>query len=101
MSKLPELLLDLRQVLLQASNFRGSTNTGHHILALRIEQVFTIELLLARARVAGKGHTGAAIAAHIAEDHALYIDGSAKVMRNLVEVTIVDGPFVIPGGEDG
>ena len=96
-----ELLVHFGQVLLQATDFGWSANTRDYVLALRVQQVFTIELLLARTGVACEGYARAAIVAHIAEDHALHVDSRAKVVRNLVEIAIVNGAFVIPGRENG
>src|SRR2546421_5513892 len=100
MGNLLELLVDLWQVLLQAADLRGRTNAGYHVLALGIEQVFTIELLLACAGVTSESHACTAIVAHIAEDHALDVNGGAQVVRNLIEVAVIDGAPVIPRGKD-
>ncbi len=53
------------------------TNAGHHIFALRIDQIFTVKTVLASRRVAREGHTGCAIITHIAKDHRLHIHGCA------------------------
>ena len=86
--------------MLQAADFRRRADTSNDIFALGIEQVFTVELLLACARVAGEGDAGAAVVAHVAEDHALHVDGGAEIVRDLVEVAVVDGALVIPRGEN-
>src|SRR5205823_9320769 len=67
---------------------------------LGIEQILAIGLLLARTGVTREGNACAAITTHIAEDHALYVDGSAQVVRYLVEIAVVDGSLIIPRGED-
>src|SRR2546429_9528620 len=100
MGNLLELLVDLWQVLLQAADLRGCANTRYHVLTLGIEQVFTIELLLACARVTGESHACAAIAAQVAKDHALDVDRGAQVVGDLVEVAVVDGPPIVPRGKD-
>src|SRR5579872_5774868 len=57
--------------------------------------------MLARAGIACKGHASTAIIAHIAENHALHIDSSSQVMRDFVEVTVVNSAFIVPRGENG
>ena len=92
-----ELLIHFGQVLLQATDFGWSANTRDYVLALRVQQVFTIELLLACTGVTCEGYARTAIVAHISEDHALHVDSRAQIVRNLVEIAIIDGAFVIPG----
>ena len=100
MGNLLELPVDLWQILLQAADLRGCANARYHVLALGIEQVFSVEFLLACARVTGESHACAAVIAHIAKDHALDVNGGAQVMGNLVEVAVVDGSLIVPRGED-
>ena len=77
-----------------------STDTGHHILALGIDQEFAVEVLLAGGGIAGKGNAGGAVIAHVAEDHRLHVDRGAPVRRNVVEFAVHDGPVVHPGTKD-
>src|SRR5438270_222830 len=96
-----ELLIDLGQVLMKSANLGRCADTGYHVFTLSIEQVFTIELLLASAGIACEGHTSSAIVAHVAEDHTLHIDGGTEGVRNLIEVTVIDSTFVVPRSKDG
>src|SRR2546421_11316346 len=80
MGNLLELLVDLWQVLLQATHLRGCANARYPVLALSIEQVFTIEFLLACARITGESHACAAVIAHIAKDHALDVNSCFFLM---------------------
>ena len=66
---------------------------------MRIGQEFTIQRFLAGRRVAGKRHAGAAIIAHVAEHHRLYIHGGAQIMRNTVQVAVHDRSLIVPGTE--
>src|SRR2546421_2869003 len=100
MGNLLELPVDLWKVLLHAHDLRGCANARYHVLALGIEQVFSIEFLLACARVTGESYTCAAVIAHIAKDHALDVNGGAQVMGDLVEVAVVDGSLIVPLGEE-
>ena len=77
----------------------GRPDSRHHILALGVHQVFTVEGLLAGGRVAGEGHAGAAVLAHVAEHHGLNVDGGAEVVRDLVDLPVEDRPGVVPGIE--
>ena len=61
----------------------GRADTGNNILALGIDQKFTVEVILAGRGVAGKGHTGGAVIAHVAEDHRLDVDGSTPFRRDI------------------
>jgi hypothetical protein len=79
---------------------RGS-NAGHHVLALGVGEVLAEEMLLAGVRVAGEGHPGPRVVAHVAEDHGHDVDGSAQVVGDLVVLAIVAGALPEPGGEDG
>src|SRR5712691_5915666 len=99
MGNLLELLVNLRQVLLQSADLRGSADTRYDVLALGVEQIFTVELLLTGAGITREGDARAAIVAHIAEDHALYVDSGAQIMWNLVEVAVVDGTLIVPRGK--
>ncbi len=77
------------------------TDTGNHVLALCIDEVFAIKLVLAGGRVAGEGNAGGAIIPHIAEHHGLNIDRSAPCFRDIMQAAIGFGPWGIPGLEHG
>ena len=71
-------------------------NTRNHILTLRIDQVFAVENILARRRVAREAHAGCAILAHIAEDHGLHIDRRAPFGRDVMQAPIRHRALVHP-----
>ncbi len=71
------------------------------VLALGVDEVLAEEDLLAGVRVAGEGHAGAGVVAHVAEDHRHDVDGRAEVVRDLLAVAVVVGALAEPGGEDG
>ena len=79
----------------------GVADAGHHIFALGVQQVIAVHFLLAGRRVAGEGHAGAGVPAHVAEDHGHDVDGRAQVMRDVGGVAVIDGALAIPGFEDG
>ena len=72
-------------------------DAGDHILALGVDQELAVKAIGAGRRVAGEGDAGGAIAAHIAEDHGLHIDGGAPGGGNIVQAAVNDGPLVHPG----
>src|SRR5579863_7898076 len=101
MSNLLELFVDLRQIFLQAVNLGWCADTGNDIFSLCVEQIFAIYALLTSGGVARKSNASAAIVAHVAKDHALYIDGGTEIVGNFVEVAVINGAFVVPRGENG
>ena len=77
---------------------RGA-HAGHDVFALRVHQVLAVDLVLAGGGVAGEGHAGAAVIAHVAEDHRLDVDGGAQVVGDLLAVAVDDGALVVPAPE--
>ena len=71
----PELFENLRHILAEFGYGPGGAHARHHVLALRVDQVFAVQLPLAGGRVAREGHAAARVFAHVAEDHCLDIDG--------------------------
>ena len=96
-----ELLIHLGHVLLELFDLEGGADTGHHVLALGVDQVFAEELLLAGGGVAGKCHAGAGILVQVAKHHGHDVDGSAPGVGDVVHAAVVIGPGVVPGAEDG
>ena len=98
---LGELPVDLGRALLEGRDRLRRADAGHHVLALRVHQELAVELLLAGGGVAGEGHAGARVVAHVAEDHRLHVDRGAEVVRRSLLVAVVDGAAAVPGEEDG
>ena len=96
-----KLLIDLGHLLGQLADGRGSTDTGYHVLALRIDEVLAEQRLLTGGGVAGKGYAGAAGVAAVAEGHRLYVNGGAPVIGDLVHAAVDVGAGVIPAAEYG
>ena len=94
-----ELAVDLGHVALEGGDRGRGADAGHHVLALGVQQVLAVELALAGGGIAGKGHPGAGVGAHIAEDHRLHVDGGAQIVGDAVEVAVIDRPLAVPGGE--
>ena len=96
-----ELVVHFGHLLMQLGDGLGGTDTGHHVFALSVEQVLTVELLLTGGGVAGEGNAGTGGLAHVAEHHGLHVHGSAPVAGDVVHAAVVDGAGVVPGTEHG
>src|ERR1017187_8751021 len=96
-----KLRVRLRDVPLQLVDLRGRSDAGHHVLALRVHEVLTVELLLAGVRVAGERDPGAGVVAHVAEDHRHDAARRAEVVRDLELLPVVLRARAEPRAEDG
>ena len=96
-----ELGEGLGEFFLHFADGHGGTHAGHHVLALSIGQKFAEQLFLAGGGVAGKGHAGAAVVAHVAKGHGLHIDGGAPRVGDVVVPAVYIGPVIVPGAEHG
>ena len=74
-------------------------DAGDDVLALRVDQKFAVELLLAGRGIAREGDAGRRGLAHIAEHHGLHIDRGAPALRNSVQAAIGDGALIHPRAE--
>ena len=82
-------------------NRLGSADAGDDVFALGVDEIFAVENVFAGGRIAGEGDAGGAIVAHVAEDHALHVDGGAPFIGDFVLLAVEDGAFVHPGAEHG
>ena len=98
---LHELGIGLRELLGHLVDGHGGTDTGHHVLALGVGQELAHELLLAGGGVAGKGHAGAAVIAHVAEGHGLDVDGGTPGVGDVIVTAIDVGTGIVPAAEHG
>ena len=89
------------ELLSHLADRHGSPHAGHHVLALGVGQKLAEELLLAGGGVAGEGHAGAAVVAHVAEGHGLDVDGGAPGVGDVVVAAVDVGPGVVPRAEHG
>ncbi len=77
------------------------TDTRHHIFALRIDQVFAVEILvLASRRIAGEGDAGCRVVAGVAEHHRLHVHRRTQQAADIVQLAVLDGARVVPRPED-
>ncbi len=84
----------------QAEGLRG-TDTGNHIFALGVDQIFAVVSVFAGGRVTGEANAGGAVIAHVAKHHGLNVDSRAPMVGQLVQFTIRAGARVHPAAEDG
>ena len=106
-----ELLVELRHELFERGQMlalvvlgvlvdrRRRADAGHHVFALGVDQVFAVELVLAVAGVAGEGHAGGGVVAHVAEDHGLHVDRGAPLVGDLLDAAVLDGALAVPAHE--
>ena len=96
-----ELVVGRGVGLVELINGLGGADAGHDVLALGVHQELAVELVLAGGGVAGEGDAGAAVVAHVAEDHHLDVDGGAPGAGDVVHAAVGDGALVHPAAEDG
>ena len=74
----------------------GSANARHDVLALRADEKFTEESLLAGGRVAREANPGRGLVARVAEHHRLDVHGRAAQTEHSVYLAVLDGAIVVP-----
>ena len=79
---------------------RGA-DAGHDVLSLRIDQVLSVEDVLARRGVARESHARGRVLTHVAEDHGLHRNGRSPLGGDVVELAVEDGALVHPRAEHG
>ena len=96
-----ELIIHLGHLLLQVADRARGTHACDNVLALRIDEVLTHELLLARGGITREGNARAGAVAGVAEGHLLDVDGSAPLVGDLVHLAVDVRARVIPAAEHG
>jgi len=74
-------------------------DAGNHVLALRIHQIFAVEVVLAGGGVTGEPHTSAGVVTSVAEDHGHDNHRSAPVVGEAVEAAVGAGLVAVPAVE--
>ncbi len=82
-------------------NLLGCADAGYDVLALSVDEVFTVEDVFAGSSVAAESHARSGVVAHVAVDHGLYVDGRTPLFGDLVHAAVDDGAFVHPAVEHG
>ena len=96
-----ELFKSFGELFRHLADGHRSTNTGNDVLALSIGKELAHKVLFAGGRVAGKGNTGAAIVAHVAEYHYLHVNSGAPRIWNIVVTAVNVRAGVVPAAENG
>ena len=73
----------------------------HHVLALRVDEILSIQLMRAGRGVAGEGDAGRRRLAAVAEHHRLHVDGGAPVLGDVVQPAVGQRAGGVPGAENG
>ena len=77
-------------------NLLWSTDTGHYILALCIDQVFSNKNVFTCSSIAAKANTCCRSFAHITKYHCLNINGSSPLCRNSFHFAVKNSAVVHP-----
>jgi len=88
-------------IIVELFELDGGADAGDDVLALGVHEELAVEFFFAGARVSREADAGAAVGAHVAEDHCLDVDGGAEQAGDVVELAIADGAVGHPGAEDG
>jgi len=96
-----ELLEGFGELLLHLGDGHGGTNAGHHVFALSVGQELAEQALAAGSGGAGERNAGAAVIAHVAEGHHLYVNSGAPGIGDVVVHAVDIGAGVVPGAEHG
>ena len=94
-----ELVVEGAVLLFQRGDRHWRADAGDDVLALGVRHVLAPDGALAGYRIAREGDAGAGIAAHVTEDHRLDVDGGAEVVRDVLDLAVVDSALVVPGIE--
>ncbi len=98
---LAQLLVRLRHHLLELADRLRRADAGDDVLALRVDEELTVELLRAGRRVAREADAGARAIAGVAEHHHLHVHGGADVIGDVVDTAVFDRARVHPRPEHG
>ena len=79
----------------------GRSYAGNNVFALSVHEELAEQLLFAGSRVACKRNACSGIVAHIAEYHHLNVYSRTPVVRDIVHLSVNDGPWVVPAAEYG
>ena len=89
-----------RQILDHLGDRFWGAYSGDNILALSINEVFTIEDVFASSGIAGEGHTGAGGLARVTEYHGLDVDCRSPLGWDAILGTIDFGAVIVPRVKD-
>ena len=96
-----QLMIGVRHLALKLLDGPGGANARHDVLALGVDEVFAVKPFLAGRGIAAEGDPRGAVVAHVAVDHGLHVDGGAPFIRDVVQLPVHHGAFVVPRAEHG
>ena len=82
-------------------NLLGCTDTGNHILALGVDEVFAVEYVFTGGGITRERHAGSGVVTHVTVNHSLHVDSGSPFFGNLVHATVEDCTLVHPAVEHG
>ena len=77
-----------RSTIIDRSHRLWSTNTGHNVFTLSVNQIFTVVNVFTGSRVKREANTCCTIVTGITEYHGLNVNGCTPVARNVVQFTV-------------
>ena len=101
LANVQELVVNVGHNFLHLRNGHGGANACNDVFALRVHKEFAHKAGFAGGGVTRKRNAGAAVVAHVAERHHLYVDGCAPAVRNVVVHSVNVGTGVVPASEHG
>ena len=96
-----ELLKCFWEFLFHLGDRHWGAHACHHVFALGVGQKLAHQLLLAGCRVTGECNACAAVIAHVAEGHALYVNSCAPGIGDVVVAAVYVCAGVVPRTENG
>ena len=94
-----EFLITLRHIFFQFGDWLRCTHTCHHVLALGIDQILTVNTFCSCRGVSGKRNTSTGGISHVAEYHGLYVYSCSPVSRDIIHTAVNNRTGVVPGTE--
>ena len=96
-----ELLIAVGKILFQTGDRLRGPDSGHHVLALGVDQIFSVDALRTCGGIPCKGNAGTGGVAHVSEYHGLHVYSGSPVAGNVVHSAVNDGALIVPGTEYG
>ena len=79
----------------------GVADSGHHVLALGVDEEVAVLAGGAGGRVAGEAHARPRVVVTVAEHHGLHVDGGPEVVGDALALPVGHGPRSVPRREHG
>ena len=96
-----KLLIAVGKILFQTGDRLRGPDSGHHILALGVDQIFSVDALRTCGGISCKGNSGSGSISHVSEYHGLHVYSGSPLAGNIVHSAVNDGALIVPGTEYG